>query len=98
MKTIEPVCTIEPTSAAARQPAPKIRPTATAHASTKIRGHHLERLALVYIRLPGATQNLDVLWVFWINCRPWCGDHLTGFGSFGTICVHLDSYHSNVPV
>ena len=58
MKTIEPVCTIEPTSAAARQPAPKIRPTATAHASTKIRGHHLERLALVYIRLPGATQNL----------------------------------------
>jgi DNA invertase Pin-like site-specific DNA recombinase len=56
MKTIEPVYTIEPTSAAAWQPAPKIRPTATAHASTKIRGHHLERLALVYIRQSSPQQ------------------------------------------
>jgi len=46
----------------------------------------------------GATQNLGATWEFWVKWRSPRGGHLTGFGGFGTICVHLDSYNSSVPI
>ena len=41
------------------------------------------------------TQNSGVVWEIWIECRPLRGGHLTGFGDYGNICEHLNTYRSD---